>query len=630
MAHQDDSGAAEPKAGWGSMLSSWWNRLFADHDSGPYLVRRLLTDYGVGETFRFGFALAMGAASGACTAATAYVIGTVVNQAYLDRDMQSISFLAVFVIVIFAVKGLTLYLHSVTLTSISNHIVSEIQRRTFDKLLIEGLGYFSTRHSTEFLTKVTGGARAAANVLRQLVTALGRDVMTLTCLAAVMFIQEPILSLIGFIIMPPAIWFMRDLMRRTRNISSKEIHGGVRIYETLQETIRGFPIVKAFSLEQEMRTRIRASIDSIEIARGKLSRLENRTSPIMESLGGIAIALVLLYGGYRVIKLGATPGEFVSFITAFLLAYEPAKRIARLNLTLSRNLRGVSMLFEILDSPPTEPEEPETGPVAISRGQIRFIKVNFAYGPKAQVLSDYSFVAEAGQLTALVGPSGGGKSTTISLILRFYEPQEGRIEIDGINIARIPRRALRRQIAYVGQDVFLFRGSIGENIRYGNLDATQEEIVEAAKAAYAHDFIAAFPEGYDSDVGEGGARLSSGQRQRIAVARALVRNAPIILLDEATSSLDSRAEREVQLAVDRLREDRTCVAIAHRLHTITQANRIYFLEHGRIVESGTHKELLKQGGRYAEYFHLQSNKEQLLLEAESFGEEKSVRLIASE
>jgi subfamily B ATP-binding cassette protein MsbA len=630
MSEQTDGAPAEPRKGWVAERVSRFKAWLSNEDGGPYLVRRLLTEYGYGESGAFAFALLMGAASGACTAATAFIVGKVVNQAYLDRDMVAIAFLAVFVIVIFAVKGFTLYLHSVTLNTISNRIVSEIQRRTFDKLLIEGLGYFSNRHSTEFLAKVTNGARAAANVLRQLVTALGRDVMTLTGLVAVMLYQEPMLSVIGLVVAPPAIWFMRDLMRRTREISKNEIHGGVRVYETLQETIRGFPIVKAFSLEEEMRTRIRASINSIEIARTKLAKIENRTSPIMESLGGIAIALVLLYGGYRVIQLGATPGEFVSFITAFLLAYEPAKRIARLNLTLSRNLRGVRMLFEILDSPPTEPEEPETAPVAISKGQIRFVKVNFGYNPKERVLEDYSFVAEAGQLTALVGPSGGGKSTTVALLLRFYDPQEGRIEVDGINIARIPRRALRRQIAYVGQDVFLFRGTIGENIRYGKLDATEEEIIEAAKSAYAHDFIVRFPEGYDAPVGEGGARLSSGQRQRIAVARALVRNAPIILLDEATSALDSRAEREVQLAVDRLREGRTCIAIAHRLHTITQADRIYFLEHGRIVESGTHRELLKQGGRYAEYFHLQSNKEQLLLEAESFKEVQPIRLIASE
>jgi subfamily B ATP-binding cassette protein MsbA len=217
-----------------------------------------------------------------------------------------------------------------------------------------------------------------------------------------------------------------------------------------------------------------------------------------------------------------------------------------------------------------------------------------------------SFTADAGKMTAFVGHSGGGKSTIVSLILRFYEPQSGVIEIDGVDVKSIPRRVLRSQIAYVGQDIFLFNGTIAENIGFGKLGATQEEIEAAAKAAFAHDFITAFEDGYDTEVSEGGTRLSAGQRQRIAVARALIRNAPIILLDEATSSLDSKAEREVQLAIERLRKDRTCIAIAHRLHTIMQADQILVIEEGRIIERGSHPELMRKNGLYAEMFRLQS------------------------
>jgi len=585
-----------------SRLKSW----LSDPESDGGTIRRLLTEFGAREFTNYAIALGLGAVAAAATAGTAYLVGTVVNQAYVERNFTGIALLAVVVIVVFAAKGVSLYGSNVVLARISNRIVAEIQRRVFDKLLIESLGFYANRHSSQFLLKVTRGARAAAEALRTLVTSLGRDLLTLIGLITVMVVQEPILSLIGLVVMPPAVLFVRDLIRRTKELSNSELQGGMQIFETLQETLRGLPVVKAFTLEDEMRRRIRGSIESVERKQNKLAALQNRASPVMEALGGVAIGLVLLYGGYRVIELGATPGEFVSFITAFLLAYEPAKRIARLHIGLTRSLRAVRMLFDILDSEPTEPEEPENDAIRIERGEVRFADVNFAYQSGQPVLQNFSFTAEAGKMTALVGPSGGGKSTVTALILRFYDRDGGVIEIDGQDIRDIPRSLLRRRIAYVGQDIFLFRGTIAENIRYGKLDASDEEVIEAAKGAFAHDFIMKFPNGYESQVGEGGVKVSTGQRQRIAVARALIRNAPIILLDEATSSLDSRAEREVQRAIDRLRAGRTCIAIAHRLHTITQADCIHLLEHGRIVESGTHDALMKRNGFYAEMFRAQS------------------------
>jgi ATP-binding cassette, subfamily B, bacterial MsbA len=583
-------------------LKSW----FTDPEKDGWVIRRILTDYGYGQTKSYVLALALGAAAAACTAGTAFIVGTVVNQAYVDRNLQSIAALAVFIIIVFIAKGLAMYGSNVLLARIGFQIVAEMQRRLFDKLMVEGLGYFANRHSTQLLTKMTRGARAAADMLKMVVNSLGRDLLTLIGLAAVMLIQDPRLAILGFFIMPPAVYFVRGLMRRTRDIARGELGGSMKIFETIQETIRGFAVVKAFTLEQVMRKRIRTQIESVESKQYKLSRIENRASPIMEALGGIAIALVLLYGGYSVIELGATPGEFVSFITAFLLAYEPAKRIARLHISLTRNLIAVRTVIEILDSTPLEREEADAEVVALGRSRITFNNVEFAYKSGEPVLRGISFVAEAGQMTALVGHSGGGKSTVVSLILRFYDPKSGTIEIDGVDISQIPRRALRKNIAYVGQDIFLFNGTVKENIAFGKLDATEDEIVAAAKSAFAHDFITGFAEGYDTEVGEGGAKLSSGQRQRIAVARALIRNAPIILLDEATSSLDSKAEREVQMAIDRLREGRTCIAVAHRLHTITQASLICVVEQGRIIESGTHRELMHRNGFYAEMFRLQS------------------------
>ena len=288
-----------------------------------------------------------------------------------------------------------------------------------------------------------------------------------------------------------------------------------------------------------------------------------------------------------------------------MLAYEPAKRLARLNLDLSTGLVGVRILFEIVDHPPTEPNDDNKPALKLTTARVGFNNVTFGYRADEIVVRDMTFTAEPGKMTALVGPSGGGKSTVFNLLLRFYEVHKGSVVIDGQNIADVSRASLRHQIAYVGQDVFLFHGTIRDNIAIGKVGATEEEIVAAAKAAHAHEFISGFPQGYDTPVGERGTQLSGGERQRVAIARALIKNAPIILLDEATASLDSESERLVQDAIEHLCQGRTTIVIAHRLHTIAHADRILVLENGAIVESGRHDELLRKGGRYAAFYRLQ-------------------------
>jgi ATP-binding cassette, subfamily B, bacterial MsbA len=363
--------------------------------------------------------------------------------------------------------------------------------------------------------------------------------------------------------------------------------------------------VKAFTLEEVMRARLDSSVEAVQYESIKLARVANRSSPLMETLGGVAISIAIIYCGYRVIVEGSNPGEFFAFITAFLLAYEPAKRLARLNLDLNASMVGVRVMFEIIDTPPTEPVEDGKPAIGVDVARIEFERVNFAYRPGEPVLHDISFVAEPSRMTALVGPSGGGKSTVLNLLLRYYDIGAGRILIDGADIAAHSRRSLRRHIAFVGQNVHLFSGTIRENIAFGRPGATDAEIVAAARAAYAHDFIVAFPKGYDTQVGEHGHQLSGGQRQRIAIARALVKNAPIILLDEATAALDSESERYVQDAIAILCKGRTTIVVAHRLSTIMHADKILVIEGGRICESGRHEELLRRGGRYASFFRLQ-------------------------
>jgi ATP-binding cassette subfamily B protein len=475
----------------------------------------------------------------------------------------------------------------------------------FNALINQNLSFFSQHHSTEFLARLATGAAAASQVLNLLVGAVGRDLLSLIGLATVMIIQDPVMSLFSFVVVPPALIVLRKMIRRIYSIARNQFTGGKQILETMQETVQGVRIVKAFTLEDMMRARLDANVAELERESNKWARVAHRASPLMEGLGGFAIAAAMIYGGWRVIETGATPGQFFSFLAAFMLAYEPAKRLARLNIDLNTALVGVRILFEMIDTPPSEPRDDGKPPLKLTTARVEFHNVRFGYRPDEVVIRGMSFVAEPGKVTALVGPSGGGKSTVLNLVLRFYDADEGAVTIDGQNVAEVSRASLRAQIAYVGQDVFLFHGTIRDNIAVGRPGASEDEIVAAAQAAHAHEFISGFPLGYDTPVGERGTQLSGGERQRVAIARALIKDAPIILLDEATASLDSESERLVQDAIAHLCQGRTTIVIAHRLHTITHADRILVLESGAIVEAGRHDELLRKGGRYAAFYRLQ-------------------------
>ncbi|MGH6726432.1 MAG: ABC transporter ATP-binding protein, partial [Pseudolabrys sp.] len=533
------------------------------------LIRRLVTEQGFAHWRKYAIAFVFMAISAGCTALSAYLIGNVINEAYVNHNLTGIFILGGVTAALFTAKGLATYGQSVILSQIGNRIVADNQRAVFAKLLNEGIGFFSDRHSTEFIARLSAGAAAATQVINLLITSLGRDLLSLIGLVTVMVVQDPFMSIISFVVAPPAFFVLRKLIRRIKTIARSQFHGGTRIIETLQETLQGIRIVKAFTLEETMRERFDRNVAAVEHEANKMARVANRASPLMETLGGIAIAIAITYGGYRVIATGATPGQFFSFIAAFLLAYEPAKRLARLNIELNSGLVGVRILFEVLDSPPSEPSDFGKPALQIKTSRLEFDDVHFGYRSDEAVLRGISFVAEPGKMTALVGPSGGGKSTIFNLVLRFYDTQRGKIAIDGQDITQVSRLSLRRHIAYVGQDVFLFRGTIRENIAFGKPGASEDEIVAAAKGAFTHDLIMAFQRGYDTPVGEHGLQLSGGQRQRVAIARALIKNAPIILLDEATAALDSESELAVREAMEHLCQGRTTLAIAHRLHTVS-------------------------------------------------------------
>jgi subfamily B ATP-binding cassette protein MsbA len=569
------------------------------------LIRRLIMEQGAAYWRRYLLAFVLMGVSAGTTAGSAYILGEVINKAYVEKNVHGIAILSGVTVLLFMLKGASTYGYTVMLSKISNAILANNQRALFVKLMSESVGFFSERHSSEFLARLTAGAKSITDVLNSLINAIGRDLLLLISLTVVMVMQDPIMSLLGLVVTPPAMLVLRKLVKRIKGLAHNQFTGTADILEIMQESLQGIRTVKAFTLEAAMRQRIDASIAAVERNANKMARVFNRSSPLMEMLGGFAVAGGLLYGGYSVVALGATPGQFFSFLTAFLLATEPAKRLVRLNIELNSNLVGARMLLEVVDRPASELSDDDKPPLKLSDARIELRDVSFAYRANETVLNCMSFVAEPGKVTALVGPSGGGKSTVLALLLRFYDVTDGDILIDGQAISGVSRRSLRQQTAYVGQDVYLFRDTIRENIAFGKVGATEAEIVAAAKAACAHEFIMGFPLGYDTPVGEHGTQLSGGQRQRVAVARALVKNAPIILLDEATAALDSESEKQVREAIEHLCQNRTTIVIAHRLHTIMHADAILVVEAGEVVERGRHGDLLRRGGRYASFFSLQ-------------------------
>src|SRR5215475_8240142 len=586
-------------------MAEFPRKITDDPHGAAILIRRLATEQGAVYWRRYLLAFALMAVAAGATSLSAYLLGNAINKAYVDKNIPGIALYSTIIFLLFLVRGIAIYQQTVTLSKISNAILANNQRRLFAKLMSESVGFFSERHSSEFLARLTQGANSVTQVLNLLINAVGRDLLLLVGLIVVMLVQDAYMAMLGFLIAPPAMLVVRKLVKRIKGLAYNQFTGTADIMETMQESLQGIRTVKAFTLEETMQQRIDENISIVERNANKMARVANRSNPLMEMLGGFAVAGCLLYGGYSVVALGATPGQFFSVMSAFLLATEPAKRLARLNIDLNSQLVGARMLLEVVDSPASEQADDDKPSLKLTDARIELRDVSFAYRKGEPVLNRMSFVAEPGKVTALVGPSGGGKSTVLALLLRFYEVTEGAILIDGQSISSVSRKSLRQQTAYVGQDVYLFRGSIRENIAFGKIGATEDEIVAAAKAACAHDFVMSFPLGYDTPVGEHGTQLSGGQRQRIAVARALIRNAPIILLDEATAALDSESEKQVQEAIEHLCQNRTTIVIAHRLHTITHADAILVVEGGEIVERGQHDDLLRRGGRYASFFRLQ-------------------------
>jgi ATP-binding cassette subfamily B protein len=532
------------------------------------------------------------------SALTAWMMSDIVDSMMATGNNAQVYAVALAVAAVFAVKGLASYVQLVFMGRAGNSIVANLQQQLFQRILQHSVSFFSEGGgSSDILMRVTNSANGARQVINTIVTGFVRDALTLIGLLFVMFYQQPFLSLICLFVGPLAIYGVRRILAQVKTIVAKQMGGLTVIIKTVQETSSGIRVVKAFDLEDTMRRRMNEAVNQFKDLSNSIVRLEAATSPLMETLGGLAIASVVALSTIEIFgQSGNSAGRLMSFITAVLMAYEPAKRLAKMRVNIEVGMRLTSMMYDILDRPIAMTEKEDARPLPDGPGQIKFENVSFAYGSGASVIEQLTLDIEPGKTTALVGPSGGGKSTIINLMLRLYDPTSGTISVDGVDLKDAKFNSIRNKISFVGQDTFLFSGTIRENIGMGRQGASDEMITTAAKAANAHEFIEALGGGYETDVGENGGNLSGGQRQRIAIARAILRDSPILLMDEATSALDASTEYEVQEALDNLSEGRTTIVIAHRFSTILNADRIVVVENGAIIEDGKLKQLLDQNG----------------------------------
>lgn len=593
------------------------NKRAVDSETITGILRRVIAENGRDHIRGYAFAIACLVVVAATTGFTAWIMEAVVNEAFANRRADIVLLICGAIFAAFVLRGLATYGQAVALSKIGNNIVARYQRRLYAHLMALSVGYFHEHRSAQLAAKVSQNVSGIRDVLNMTVTSVARDLLTLIGLVVVMFSKDWLLSLIVFFVAPPLLLGLRYISRRLRLATREAVEVNSRVLGAMQETIQGITIVKAFTMENELRRKVEAIIDRAENRANRIARLSERTAPMTETFAGLAISSVLAYAAFRTIYHNVPPGAFFAFVTALLMAYDPARRLARLQVSLERAAVNARMIYEILDTVPHQRDRPDATELRLGEATVELREVRFAYGTGDEILKGVSFRAEGGKTTALVGPSGAGKSTIISLIPRFYDPMSGEILIDGQNIAGVTKQSLRAGLAYVSQQPYLFEGSIRDNIRYGRPDATDAEIEEAARLAYAHDFILAQPQGYDTPVGEHGVTLSGGQRQRLSIARALVRNAPVLLLDEATSALDTESEAAVQKALEEAMSGRTVIVIAHRLSTVVNADKIVVMKEGTVVEEGSHEELARRpDGLYARLHNLQGSGADTVAEAQ--------------
>ena len=546
----------------------------------------------------------------ALTALLAYMVKPVLDDIFFAKQENMLYLLSFMVVVLYLVKGLLSYTHNYQMSYIGNATVTRLRDELFTSIQRQPLSFFDGEATGVLMGRLTYDVNLLQDATTRVVTSFFKDTFTVIGLSAVIFYQQWRLALIAMVVFPLAVLIIVHLGKRVRRMSHASQVANAYLYTVLQESLIGQRIVKAFARETYEEQRFfRANWDYFNI-RMKLNATRELSPPVMEFLGSLGMAGIILYGGYAVIRGASTPGTFFSFLAALLMLYQPIKSLSSVQNIFQEGLAAAVRVFGLMDREPEIADAPEAVNLAPLSQEIGYAGVSFAYDGRENVLHDINFAVRRGEVVALVGPSGAGKSTLLNLLPRFYEATDGAIMIDGHDIRTVTLASLRGQIGVVTQQTILFNDTVRHNIAYGRLTATEAEIVQALKDAHAYDFVMAMPQGLDTLIGEQGVRLSGGERQRLAIARALLKDPPILILDEATSSLDSESEREVQQALDRLIIGRTTLVIAHRLSTVRNADRIIAMEDGRIREIGTHAELLAADGLYRRLYEMQFAREE--------------------
>jgi subfamily B ATP-binding cassette protein MsbA len=541
--------------------------------------------------FKFSIAMICMLVIGATTSALAFLVKPTLDEIFLKQNAKMLQWIPLAVVGIYLIKGACSYAQTIMMNFIGQRIVADLRAELYRKIQTQSLSFFTKNPTGILMSRITNDVGYIQGAVSEAVTALLKDSFTLICLVFVIFYRDWQLAIIAMFVFPLAVYPIAKFGQKMRQVATRTQVTLGSLMTLLQETISGTRIVKAFSMEEYENRRFSGENERLFRLNLKSVSINAVSSPFMEFLGGLGISAIIFYGGYQVIHGQSTPGTFFSFLTALIMLYEPVKRLTNVNNTIQQGIAGAQRVFAIIDLVPEIGNRPGAAPLPRISREIEIRNVTFSY-EEAPVLRSIDLRICAGEVVAFVGMSGGGKTTLVNLIPRFYDVTEGAIAIDGRDIRDVTVESLRGQIAIVTQQTILFNDTVRNNIAYGDIVKTEAEIVAAAKAANAHDFILRLPMGYDTVIGEQGTKLSGGERQRISIARAILKDAPILILDEATSSLDSEAEIEVQEALENLMKGRTTLVIAHRLSTIRNADRIIVLANGEIREEGTHETLL--------------------------------------
>jgi len=557
---------------------------------------------------RFLLAAVCMAIVGGSTAAAAFLVKPALDDIFLNRKETSLYWIPAAVIIVYLVKGAANYGQHVLMNYIGNRIVADLRSVLYRNIQIQSLSFFTKNPTGTLISRVLNDVSVIYITVSNSVTSLFKDTFTLIALIGVVFYRDWKLALIAMTIFPLAIYPIVLIGRKVRKTSTKTQITMGSLTDLLQETIAGSRIVKAFGMESYEAMRFNKENERLFRLLIKNVMTKSLSTPLMEFLAGFGVAAIMFYGGFQVVRGSTTPGTFFSFLTALLMMYEPAKRLTNLNSEIQQGIAAATRIFSVIDTVPEIRNRPNAVTLKPITQSIELCDVSFAY-EATRVLKHINLHIRAGEIVAFVGTSGGGKTTLVNLIPRFYDVTGGAVLIDGHDIRDVTLESLIAQIGIVTQQTFLFNDTVRNNIAYGDIDTSEERIIATAKAAHAHGFIMNLPKGYDTVIGELGVKLSGGERQRISIARALLKNAPILILDEATSSLDTESEMEVQAALENLMKGRTTLVIAHRLSTVRHADRIVVLMKGEIVEEGSHEDLISQQGEYFRLHQMQFREE---------------------